>query len=259
MSQTVKAAYFNALKSQGVPFDKHYREYSTEGLRDAYLKLNDGVDLEGLPPETGDEPVDAGAVAEEPPPASFFFPETEPVNPPPAESASPPLRAADPAEMPGQRQNTLAEDEPLRIDPETGRAWFQEEIPKPAYPKPRSRRVLTYVDNGTKTEQVRVGNYVETFEVAGDGPGRTAEVKITLPSYQVGIYKDPRFPFRVHTYNGAEGFDLFEVRNYYGGAELVPADCKLIYVENVLCYDVRSVVRSIETEYRQLVLAGKVE
>jgi hypothetical protein len=82
-------------------------------------------------------------------------------------------------------------------------------------------------------------------------------VKITLPSYQVGIYKDPRFPFKIHTYNGREGFNLFEVEHYYGGSELVPATCKRVYIENDLCYDVRSVIQSIQNEYRQLQLMGK--
>lgn len=162
----------------------------------------------------------------------------------------------DPDELPGQRLNTQDEDTPIRVD-ELGRAWFQEEVRKPAYPKPRGRRVLTYMDTGVRKETVQNGEYMETFEVAGVGEARPAEVKITLPSYQVGIYKDPRFPFRVHTYNGREGFNLFEVEHYYGGAELVPATCKRVYVENDLCYDVRSVIQSIQNEYRQLQLMGK--
>ena len=249
MSQTDKGRYYQALKAAGVPFEKHYREYTTEGLREAWLKLNDGVDLEPAPPPppriTQDEP--------QPDPSFFGF------DPPaPERTQNIEVRHADPDEMAGQRQNSQPEDEPIRIDPETGRAWFQEEILKPAYPKPRGRRVLTYLETGTKQQRVQAGQYVETFEVAGDGPPRTAEVKITLPSYQVGVYKDPRFPFKVHTYNGLEGFDLYEVRDYYGGGELVPAECKLVYVENVLCYDIRSVIRTIETEYRQLILTGRV-
>jgi len=249
MSQNEKARYYQALKAAGVNFDKHYREYNTEGLRAAWLKLNDGVDLDAPPePQQLDQ--------EEPPPPTFFgfeAPEPEPVRTQDIE-----VRHADPGEMAGQRQNSQPEDVPIRIDPETGREWYQEEILKPAYPKPRGRRVLTYVETGTKQVQTKSGEFVETFEVAGDGPPRTAEVKITLPSYQVGVFKDPRFPFKVHTYNGLEGFDLFEVRDYYGGAELVPAEAKLVYVENVLCYDIRSVVRAIEAEYRQLMLTGKV-
>jgi hypothetical protein len=249
MSQNEKARYYQALKAAGVNFDKHYREYNTEGLRAAWLKLNDDVDLDEPP-----EPTQLDQ--EEPPPPTFFgfeAPEPEPV---PTQDIE--VRHADPDEMAGQRQNSQPADVPIRIDPETGREWYQEEVLKPAYPKPRGRRVLTYLETGTKQVQTKSGEFVETFEVAGDGPPRTAEVKITLPSYQVGVFKDPRFPFKVHTYNGLEGFDLFEVRDYYGGAELVPAEVKLVYVENVLCYDIRSVVRAIEAEYRQLMLTGKV-
>ena len=159
--------------------------------------------------------------------------------------------------MPGQRLNTKSEDDPIRIDDE-GRAWYQEEVRKPAYPKPRGRRVLKYMERGVMTETVQNGEYVETFEVAGVGAPHPAEVKITLPSYQVGIYKDPRYPFKIHVYNERTGFNLFEVHDFYGGAELVPAECKRIYIENDLCYDVRSVIRAIQNEYRQLQLMGKV-
>jgi len=141
----------------------------------------------------------------------------------------------------------------LRVD-EQGRQWYQEEVRKPAYPKPRGRRVLTYVDPGVEKQTVKDGQYIETFEVSGNRSGRTSEVKITLPSYQVGIYKDPRFPFKVHCYNGREGFDLFEVEKYWGGAQLVPPTVKRTYIENELCYDMRSVIQTIQTEYRQLQL-----
>ena len=81
---------------------------------------------------------------------------------------------------------------------------------------------------------------------------------ISIQSYQVGIYRDPRYPFKVITYNGREGFDYIEVEEYYGGAELVPPICKRVYVENVLCYDMRSVIRAINEEFRQLSLSGQI-
>ena len=252
MSQTEKAAYFKALKAAGVTFDRHYREYSTEELKAAYDKLEqaDALPEPPLPPipqaETTITDVELDAEA-----AQFY-------GLPAPDTSRVPRKAADPQEMAGQRQNSQPEEEPIRVD-EFGRLWYQEEVRKPAYPKPRGRRVLTYVDTGTKQQSIKVGDYVETFEVAGDEVARVSEVKITLPSYQVGVYKDPRFPFKVHTYNGLEGFDLFGVRDYYGGAELVPADIKRVYVENVLCYDIRTTVRAIQDEYRELVLAGKVE
>ena len=158
--------------------------------------------------------------------------------------------------MAGERQNTKDAEEILYVD-EEGKAWIQKEVLKPAFPKPRGRRVLRYQDPGVVRKTVKEGDYTETFEVAGDPRNaQPAEIKITLPSYQVGIYRDPRYPFKVITYNGREGFDYIEVEEYYGGAELVPPICKRVYVENVLCYDMRSVIRAINEEFRQLSLSG---
>lgn len=228
MSQSEKAFYFQALKEAGVEFDKHYREYKTAELKQAYDKL---------------------------PEAAVYTDPTLPVPQRPAAAA--PVAPRDPNEMAGQRLNTKDELEPIRTD-ELGRIWYQEEVLKPAYPKPRGRRVLKYSDPGAVEKTVTNGLYTETFEVAGDpSNARPAEVKITLPSYQVGIYKDPRFPFKVFTYNGQQGFSLFEVRDYFGGSELVPAEIKRVYVENALCYDIRTTVRAIEAAYRQLQLTGK--
>ena len=239
MSQSEKAGYYQYLKNAGVDFEKHYREYSTDELRSAYTKLTGSTE----PLAPAEEP--AAPPSAEPDPGFFGL-------------EKPPKPQLTQTERPSERLNTQAPDEVLRTD-EAGRQWIQEEILKPASPRPRARRVLTYIERGVEEKTVKVGDYIETFEVAGEGPGKTAEVKVTLPSYQVGIYKDPRFPFKVHTYNGQQGFDLFEVQEYYNGAELVPAEVKRIYVENVLCYDIRTTVRAIETEYRQLQLARKVD
>lgn len=115
------------------------------------------------------------------------------------------------------------------------------------------------MDTGVRTETVQNGEYVETFEVSGDQAQRPAEVKITLPSYQVGIYTDPRFPFKIHCYDGREGFNRTDVQAYYGGSELVPDTIKRVYVENDLCYDIRSVIRTIQAEHRHLQLTGKIK
>jgi hypothetical protein len=168
------------------------------------------------------------------------------------------VKERDPNEMAGQRLNTKDELEPIRTD-EQGRVWLQEEVLKPGFAKPRGRRVLRYNETGTETQQIQSGEYTEGFEVAGSGPGRSAEIKITLPSYQTGIYIDPRYKqFKVHTYNGVNGFDIQDVATYFGGTDLVPEEIKRTYVENVLCYDMRTVIRYIQKEYRQLQLAGKV-
>ena len=239
---SLKSDLYNRLKESGRPLSTTYAHYTVDQLQ-AELAFH-GVPAAKLEETTVVVEAEAPSV---------------PSDPSPAPSApSIPVASADPNEMPGQRLNTKAEDEPIRVD-EQGRIWYQEEVRKPAYPKPRGRRVLKYLETGVETKSVQSGDYVETFEVAGSGPGKPAEVKITLPSYQVGIYKDPRFPFRIHCYNGREGFNLFEVQRYYGGAELVPEECKRVYIENDLCYDVRTVIRAIQNEHRQLQLIGRVK
>ena len=245
MSQTEKAELYKELKEAGVQFSKHYREYSTADLQEAVDRLR------ASRPAPAQPETDLPSVAE----VQEAVAAHRAADNPPARRPAP--QAADPDEMPSQRLNSKPEDEPIRVD-ENGLVWYQEEVLKPAVPKPRGRRVLKYLETGVEQQTTQAGEYVETFEVAGRGPARPAEVKITLPSYQVGIYKDPRFPFKIHTYDGRRGFDLFEVQKYYGGSELVPAEIKRVYVENVLCYDIRTTVRSIQTEYRQLQLAGKV-
>lgn len=236
MSQQEKGHTYRSLKAAGVEFDRHYRDYSLEDLQQ--IAEEQGVYVEPMHVEP--EAPQAARVAVSPPAASASAPQN-----------------MDPNELPGQRLNTQPADEPIYVD-ENGLLWYQKEILKPASPRPRGRRVLKYLDTGVATETVQAGEYVEEFEVAGKGVARPAEIKITLPSYQVGIYKDPRFPFKIHVYNGNRGFDLFEVENYFGGSELVPTECKRIYVQNDLCYDIRTVVRAIQTEYRQLQLAGKI-
>lgn len=274
MSAAAKGFYFRRLKGAGVPLDRHFRNYTTDELKEAdALAIANGLlqppteeELAELAakvhkPKPRDEPtppdpnlVDAAAHAVEtgePAPGAFFGfgDDVPPVTPPP--SARPEL-----GELAGERQNTKDVEEILFVD-EEGKAWLQKEVLKPAFPKPRGRRVLRYQDAGVVRQTVKEGEYTETFEVAGDPRNATpAEIKITLPSYQVGIYRDPRYPFKVVTYNGRSGFDRLEVENFYGGAELVPAICKRTYVENVLCYDMRSVVRAVNEEYRQMRLAG---
>ena len=243
MSQSEKSFYYGALQRAGVPFSKHYREYKTKELAEAYDQLfPDGPAY--VPDAVASSPAAERAEARE-----RLGHEISPV---------PPIAPRNPDEMAGERQH-VGELEPIRTDPETGFVWFQEEVQKPAFPKSRGRRVLRYDDPGVQTQTVTNGQYTETFEVAGDPrQARPAEIKITLPSYQVGIYQDPRLPFKIHTYGGRNGFSLDDVLNYYGGADLVPSEIKRVYVENDLCYDVRTTIRAIESEYRRLQLAGKV-
>ena len=250
-ANTERSALWRQLKELGWASDRPFVKYSLEELR-AEVALFTEVGPAQEPQGSWGDPLPDLELPEGPGPLG------PPGVPGPVQQPSVPHAARpDPNELPGQRTNTQPEDEPIRID-EQGRAWYQEEVLKPSYPKPRGRRVLRYQETGVEQVTVQEGQYTETFEIAGSGPAQAAEVKITLPSYQVGIYKDPRFPFKVHTYNGTEGFDLFEVEQFFGGPELVPSTVKRMYVENHLCYDIRSVVRTIEAEHRQLQLTGRI-
>lgn len=271
MSAAEKGFYFRRLKGAGVQLDRHYREYTTAELIEAdtmaivnglltqptpeeLTELKDRVHQKKPRTDPAPVPVAEGPVAGEPAPSGFFGFE-EPTPEPTVTEV--PLVRPDLGEMAGERLNSKAPEDIIFVD-EQGLQWLQKEVLKPAFPRARGRRVLRYNDPGVVKKTEKEGQYTETFEVAGDPRNATpAEVKITLPSYQVGIYRDPRFPFKVISYNGRTGFDRLEVEAYYGGAELVPPVAKRTYVENVLCYDMRSVIRAINEEFRQMQLTGR--
>lgn len=277
MSAAEKGFYFRRVKAAGVELDRHYREYTTAELKEAdALAVSSGL----LAPPTEEELAELtakvhapkpretsvsssvtqqGEIGDPPDPAAAGFFGFDVPEPEIAPTVAPAPARPELGEMPGERLNTKAAEEILYVD-ETGRAWLQKEVLKPAFPKPRGRRVLRYSDPGVVTKTVKDGEYTETFEVSGDPRNaQPAEIKITLPSYQVGICRDPRFPFKVITYNGREGFDYLDVEEYYGGPEMVPPVCKRMYVENALCYDMRSVIRAINEEFRALQLSGQIK
>lgn len=274
MSAAEKGFYFRRLKAAGVTLDQHFRDYTTKELKEAdQVAVEQGLyaaptkeELEELESKIHKKKPREPEVQAQPTPADpeltgfFGFTKAEQEQPAPPPATKSPAAPARPelGEMAGERLNTKDAEEVLYVD-EQGRSWLQKEVLKPAFPKPRGRRVLRYNDPGVVRQTAKEGQYTETFEVAGDPRNATpSEIKITLPSYQVGIYRDKRYPFKVITYNGKAGFDRQEVEAYYGGAELVPAVAKRTYVENVLCYDMRSVVRAINDEYRALRLSGKI-
>lgn len=224
MGQAEKAGYYHALKNAGFPLDRHYREYTEKELADTWALVEQ--DLQKAEGRIQDEP---DKLSDE-----LVYSDT-PVD-----------------ELPGARM--YGDEEVLRID-SAGRRWYKEEIRKASIPKPRVRRKLTYIDSGFKERTISSGDYTETFEVAGD-KSRQGEVRITLPTYQVGKYRDPRYPFAVHVYNNRRGFDLFEVEKFYGGRDLVPEGVKKVYIDSVLCYDIRSTIREIKAEARRLNLSG---
>ena len=218
MSQGDKSALYQALTQAGWKPEKHYREYST-------------ADLESIANQM------LGEAAR-----------TKPADPKPKG----PTRQ----EQPRPAAPVVADMRtPIRTDPD-GKVWYADEVRKLASPGPRKRRKLSYVDHGTKVETVQIGQFMESFEVAGDVV-RTEEVKITLPTYQVGLYRDPRLPFLIHVYNNNRGYDLFEVIKYYGNSpDLVPQEIQKTYVGNDLCYDIKTTNRAIENEARQLRMRG---
>ena len=225
MSQGDKSALYKALTQAGWKPEKHYREYST-------------ADLESIANQMLGEAV-----------------RTKPADPEPKG----PIRQEQHRsrwEQPRQAAPVVADMRtPIRTDPD-GKVWYADEVRKLASPGPRKRRKLSYIDRGTKVETVQIGQFMESFEVAGNDV-RTEEVKITLPTYQVGLYRDPRLPFLIHVYNNNRGYDLFEVIKYYGNSpDLVPQEIQKTYVGNDLCYDIKTTNRAIENEARQLRMRG---
>jgi len=243
LSQTEKAAYWAELKAAGIQFPQHYRDYTTETLKEAAVKLREGLSQAGtvVPAETA------------PPPEA-----PRPTSPPPQLDPAAPKFGGEPDKMAGMRLNTHAEDEPLRVEA-SGRIVYQDEVRKAGSAQPRGRRVLKYTDPGFTSTTIKTGDFTETVEMPGVGVGRPAEARITMPSFQDAIYKDPQYPFKIHEYAGKRGFDLFEVRKFYGGDDLVPTDVETTYVGNTLCYDMRTTIRAIETEYREKMLRGEIK
>lgn len=216
VKQMSKSEMWQRLKTLEVEMPHHYREYSTEDL--------------------------ARIISEVDPEAPLPGPSLE----------STPLRS-EPDKVAGLRQNTPEDD--VRVD-ENGLTWYQDEVRKPSIPQPRGRRKITYTDPGVREQRsANSQGESETFEMPGQG-NTISEAKITLPSYQVGIYRDPKMPmFRIHVYNNTRGFSYFDVLDFYGGTfDLVPVDIKTIYVANDLCFDIRTTVRAIQDEHRQLLL-----
>lgn len=269
MSQGTKSAQYQALKAQGVPFEKQYRDYTTAELRELAqangLEPVADVTPAGVPPRTSDmaelkQQLDGlskvvlqlAHIVSNPqvaPPVSAPQPMEKPVQAAPARRP-----ALDPNEHAGLTLNSHNEFEVIRTD-EFGNQWYRNEVPKPAFPKQRVLRVLTEMDSGVKKETIQVGGYTETFEVPGDPEhARPIEVKVALPAFQTGIFKPRDMPFRVHIYNGVRGFDFTDVNAFYGGQDQVPAEVKRTYVANDLCYDILTVRRAIENEYRERVL-----
>lgn len=221
-----KPELWQQLKDAGITPDLHYRDYTAEKLQ-SILDLN----------------------------SEFMSEEKTTTAAEPRPKSGTPMSSTPLSQTAGIHVNTHGDGEiPLREDPETGRVWYREEVRKPSGPQRRTRRVIQFQNASTVMQEHKLGdNTTESFEIPGEFTG-TSEARISLPSYQVGLYKDPNDPFRTHIYDERVGFDFHEVNEYYGGAERVPHTIKRIYVSNELCYDVYTVHAAINQEYRERVL-----
>jgi hypothetical protein len=155
------------------------------------------------------------------------------------------------ADRAGLTFNTHGPNDILRID-SRGMVWFRDEVMKPAIPQKRMRRkVKTVTSNIEEVHTYRPdGGIDETFEVAGDEQ-HEIEIKISMPTSQVGIYVDPRMPFKIHQYGNKRAFDYDEVVRFYGGLMQIPSSITTIYVDIDLCFDIASVRDTMEKEYRE--------
>lgn len=165
------------------------------------------------------------------------------------------VKDRDVTELPSQRRGQ--EEEPIRTDLD-GKVWYQEEIIKAGTARPRGYRI--YREIGTDVKQVTVEDgdgYTETIEVAGDRQ-KPVEVKVGIPTWQVGIYKDPRLPFKIMVYRNARGYVREDVELFFGGPDVVPENVAKTYVGNMIGYDIRSTNTAIQREHNQLVRKGQV-
>jgi len=143
-------------------------------------------------------------------------------------------------------------DQPIRVDLQ-GRIWFRDEVAKPAVPRARMTRKQTYTETGVVQERTYLpnGQLDDVYEVSG-GERKQMTVTTTTPSWQVGRFLDPRFPFQIHRYNRAVGFSSREIIAYYGGVHLVPRSIRTLYVGNQLCYDIATTKETIESQFNAL-------
>lgn len=158
-------------------------------------------------------------------------------------------------ELPTQRRADKLT--PIRTD-EQGRVWFQEEIQKSSLARPRGYRVFREIGTGVKTVTIDSDDgYTETIEIP-DGSRKPLEVKVGIPTWQVGIYKDPQYPFRVVEYRSSRGFLRDDVERFFGGPDVLPEGVETMYVGNLLAYPIREVIVAIQREFNQLQKRGSV-
>lgn len=249
---------YSELREQGWEPDRPYREYSLEQLqgikaeRDAHplITVNDGGHLGDL---------GAGLMAEFK--AEGFEDGVKEDDHQPRATSPQPQQTRDRRPV-GQLKREAPEDKApeglpegaIRAD-EHGRIWFREEIgPEVARNRRLRKRITQVVPDKVEVKQIQAGEYIETIEVVGEGT-RSLDAFITMPPTQVGIYLDPRFPWKIFTYNGSLGFSYGDVNTYYGGVEFVPSTVKKKFVGNMMAYDIKSAISTVERKYRELQLS----
>lgn len=239
-----RAALWGIVKAAGAD-TKPYINYSTDELREIVKTLRPAPVEDQRPPVPRPD-------IENPFPDDPIVPERDTLGPPPAKPVLSNMPSPD--ELPGMRKNTHDGLTVLRID-EAGRQWLQEEVRKGAFARPRFRRVLRQRSTNVVQQTVQNGEFTETFEVPGTEE-RVSEIRVTLPTYQVGRFRHPNHPFTILTYDGREGYDFEEVCRMFGGADLVPMGAQRIYIANQIAFDIRTTVRVIEAEFRKQQMQG---
>ncbi|AYD86186.1 hypothetical protein SEA_BURRO_43 [Microbacterium phage Burro] len=238
MTQAERKAVWDKLLTSGWVPEKHYRDYSQSQLESLWLQRQGGSTAPTERPEGAPDPSEIRFQAD----VDF-------------------LRETPRDTVPGLRLNTHGDEKPLRID-DDGKVWYRDEITKASYPKERGKRIIEYVDPGVKTQVIRDsnGSIVESFEMPGD-QHRVSQAKISLPAYQIGLYRDPAVLgefFKIHVYNEKRGFDIFDVEKYFGGRHQIPQTCKRDYVDTVLVYTIDSVIQAIQDDYREKLKNGEL-
>jgi hypothetical protein len=233
VTQAERKALWDELLAEGWQPSKHYREHSVQELQDNLSQIRQ-----------------ERATKAQPTPDDFV------------RQAELDALLETPADTIAGIRTSTPDEKPIRID-ETGKIWYRDYIPKPGYAKERGKRVLEFIDPGVRTAHVKDGNgsIVESFEVPGNAqrPGRAT---IALPSYQIGLYRDPALLgefFKIHVYGDKRVFDFFDVEKYFGGRHQIPKTCKRDYADTMLGFDIDSVIEAIDNEYRDKVLKKEIK
>lgn len=274
MAAPRKSVLYNTLKTahetgrQDIYFEKTYVQYTEAELEALIEKYGLGRSNTGGTQDEWDRRraeltgTSTPVLTTTPPPVAQTPPPTAPTRPRvPRSGISPEQQAAwlgvplkDRGEDRAGLEFNKDPEQAIRVDSQ-GFVWYQDEVMKPAIPKPRARRVIRTESTGFKTIERRNsdGSLDESFEVSGD-EGKTLEIKTTLASWQVGIYWDPRLPFKVHVYDGRRAFDFAEIVRHYDGLDLIPSAVKRVYIGSDLCFDIKSVRDAMEQQLRDLQL-----